>query len=101
MAGITRKSGLRNIRGGSYHSFGMHASLNRGEYRGFPRNPELQLRWFLDAAGIVRQRRVAGARRPGGQLRRVGHLDRGRGAPRGREPRQLPARLDEARGLVA
>jgi hypothetical protein len=62
MAGIA-ESGLRNIRGDSYHGFfGMHESLNAGDYRGFPRNPELQLRWFLDTAGLVRQRRVAEGR---------------------------------------
>jgi hypothetical protein len=32
---------------------------NRGSYRGYPRNPELQLRWFTDHAVLVRQRRVA------------------------------------------
>lgn len=62
MAGLA-ESGLRNLRGGSYHGFfGMHESLNTGAYRGFPRNPELQLRWFLDTAALVRQRRVADGR---------------------------------------
>ena len=59
MAAIT-ESGLRNLKGDTYHGFfGMHDSLNSGEYRGFPRNPDLQVRWFLDSAGLVRQRRVA------------------------------------------
>ena len=59
MAGIA-ESGLRNLRGTSYHGyFGMHSSLNAGEYRGFPRKPALQLDWFLDTATLVRQRRVA------------------------------------------
>jgi hypothetical protein len=54
------ESGLRNLRGESYHGFfGMHDSLNSGEYRGFPRNPELQVKWFIDTASLVRQRRVA------------------------------------------
>lgn len=62
MAGIA-ESGLRNLRGESYHGFfGMDESLNAGDYRGFPRNPDLQLRWFLDTAGLVRQRRVAEGR---------------------------------------
>ena len=62
MAGIA-ESGLRNLRGSSYAGFfGMHRSLNRGDYRGFPRNPQLQLDWFLDTAGLVRQRRVAEGR---------------------------------------
>ena len=59
MAGLA-ESGLRNLRGHSYHGFfGMHRTLNGGEYRGFPRNPTLQLDWFLDTAALVRQRRVA------------------------------------------
>jgi hypothetical protein len=62
MAAIA-ESGLRNLRGSSYAGFfGMSLSLNAGEYRGFPRNPDLQLRWFLDTAGLVRQRRVAEGR---------------------------------------
>jgi hypothetical protein len=59
MAGLA-ESGLRNLRGSSYHGFfGMHTSLNAGDYRGFPRRPSLQLDWFLDTAALVRQRRVA------------------------------------------
>ena len=62
MAGLA-ESGLRNLRGRSYAGFfGMHRSLNEGEYRGFRRNPQLQLDWFLDSAGLVRQRRVAEGR---------------------------------------
>lgn len=59
MAAIA-ESGLRNLSGPSYSGFfSMHRSLNTGAYRGFRRNPELQLRWFLDTAALVRQRRVA------------------------------------------
>ena len=61
MAGLA-ESGLRNLRtrGGSHYGFfGMHRSLNTGVYRGFPRDPELQLRWFTDTAILVRQRAVA------------------------------------------
>ena len=62
MAAIA-ESGLRNLRGESYYGFfGMHESLNSGEYRGFPRKPELQVKWFLDQATSVRQRRVAEVR---------------------------------------
>lgn len=32
---------------------------NAGDYRGYPRNPELQLRWFADHAVLVRQRKIA------------------------------------------
>jgi hypothetical protein len=59
MAGLA-ESGLTNLKGASYAGFfGMSTTLNRGEYRGFPRNPDLQVRWFLDTAGLTRQRRVA------------------------------------------
>jgi hypothetical protein len=62
MAGLA-ESGLQNLRGKSYHGFfGMHSSLNTGDYRGFPKNPVLQLDWFLDTAALVRQRRVAEGR---------------------------------------
>jgi hypothetical protein len=61
MAGLA-ESGLRNLRhpGGSFFGFfGMHRSLNAGTYRGFPRDPDLQLRWFTDTAVAVRQREIA------------------------------------------
>jgi hypothetical protein len=62
MAAIV-ESGLRNLSGDSYAGFfGMHESLNSGDYRGFPHNPDLQLRWFTDTARLVRQRRVAQGR---------------------------------------
>jgi hypothetical protein len=56
------ESGLRNLnkRGNPFAGFfSMHRSLNKGPYRGFAKNPELQLRWFLDTAVIVRQREIA------------------------------------------
>ncbi len=61
MAGLA-ESGLRNLntRGNPFAGFfSMHRSLNKGVYRGFPRDPELQLLWFLDTAVIVRQREIA------------------------------------------
>ncbi|HKP22074.1 MAG TPA: hypothetical protein VJT68_11180 [Thermoleophilaceae bacterium] len=62
MAGLT-ESGLQNLRGRSFAGyFGMSRALNTGEYRGFPRNPDLQMRWFTDTAMLVRQRRVAEGR---------------------------------------
>jgi hypothetical protein len=56
------ESGLRNLnkrRNPFAGFFSMHRSLNKGPYRGFPKNPDLQLRWFLDTAVIVRQREIA------------------------------------------
>ena len=76
----------------------MHRSLNKGDYRGFPRNPELQLLWFLDTAVIVRQREIAeGAEDYGTAVGRLRALDRRRGAPGAREPRRLPALLRRRR----
>jgi len=60
MAGLA-ESGLRNLnkRGNPFAGFfSMHNALNTGDYRGFKRNPDLQLRWFLDTAVIVRQREI-------------------------------------------
>ncbi|HYN90610.1 MAG TPA: hypothetical protein VER75_01720 [Thermoleophilaceae bacterium] len=102
MAGIA-ESGLRNLRGGSYHGFfGMHESLNTGDYRGFPRQPDLQLHWFLDTAGAVRQRRVAEGRPdPAADKSAFGIwiADVERPAPENRSGYQR--HLDEARRLVA
>jgi hypothetical protein len=61
MAGLA-ESGLRNLRhpGGAFFGFfGMHRSLNTGSYRGFPKDPELQLRWFADTAIAARQSEIA------------------------------------------
>lgn len=102
MAAIA-ESGLRNLRGETYHGFfGMHDSLNTGDYRGFPHNPELQLRWFLDTAGLVRQRRVAEGRDdPAKDPSAYGSwiADVERPAPENRSGYQL--HLREARELIA
>ena len=102
MAGIA-ESGLRNIRGTTHHGFfGMHESLNRGEYRGFPGNPELQLKWFIDTAQLVRQRLLASGRPdPAADPRSYGEwiADIERPAPENRDGYQ--PHLAEARRLVA
>jgi hypothetical protein len=102
MAAIA-ESGLRNIRGTSYHGFfGMHESLSIGEYRGFPSNPELQLEWFLDTAMLVRQRLLARGRPdPAASSSSFGEwiADVERPAPQNRSAYQ--PHLAEARGLVA
>jgi hypothetical protein len=102
MAAIA-ESGLRNLRGSSYHGFfGMHESLNSGDYRGFPRRPDLQVRWFLDTASTVRQRRVAeGSPDPAGDEDAfwIWIADIERPSPENRSGYQR--HLDEARRLVA
>jgi hypothetical protein len=102
MAAIA-ESGLTNLRGETYSGFfGMHESLNEGDYRGFPRSPDLQLRWFLDTAGLVRQRRVAqGSPDPARDPAAYGIwiADVERPAPENRSGYQQ--HLDEARRLIA
>ena len=89
MAAIA-ESGLRNLEGDSYQGFfGMHESLNAGDYRGFPRNPDLQVKWFLDTAGLVRQRRVAEGRATPRRTRRP--TAAGSPTSSGRRPRTAPA----------
>jgi hypothetical protein len=101
MAAIAESS-LRNLKGESYQGFfGMHESLNAGEYRGFPRNPDLQVRWFLDTAALVRQRRVAEgradpARDPASYGTWIADVERP--APENRSGYQ--PHLDEARALI-
>jgi hypothetical protein len=61
MAGLA-ESGLRNLhqKGNPFAGFfSMHRSLDKAPYKGFRKNPDLQLRWFLDTAVIVRQRKLA------------------------------------------
>lgn len=97
------ESGLRNLKGESFQGFfGMHESLGAGEYRGFPRNPDLQVRWFLDTATLVRQRRVAEGRTdPAKDPASYGAwiADVERPAPENRSGYQ--PHLDEARALIA
>ena len=102
MAAIA-ESGIRNLSGPSYAGFfGMHESLNSGDYRGFRRNPTLQLRWFLDTAALVRQRRVAvGRTDPAADPSSFGSwiADVERPAPQYRSRYQ--PHLGEARELIA
>jgi hypothetical protein len=102
MAAIA-ESGLRNLRGDSYHGFfGMHESLNSGDYSGFPRRPELQVKWFIDTASSVRRRRVAETRPdPAADPDSFGEwiADVERPAPENRSGYQ--PHLEEARRLVA
>ena len=57
------ESGLRNLGLGESDTAGyfqMRVSIwNQGSYAGFPENPDLQIKWFLDQATAVRTARVA------------------------------------------
>jgi hypothetical protein len=61
MAGLL-ESGLKNINfgDGTTGFFGMRLAIwNQGAYAGYPDNPELQVRWFLDQAIAVKEQRIA------------------------------------------
>jgi hypothetical protein len=57
------ESGLRNLQFGDGDSVGyfqMRVSIwNSGPYAGFPTNPQLQLKWFVDQALLARAARLA------------------------------------------
>src|SRR3954451_3859754 len=57
------ESGLKNLNFGDRDSVGffqMRVGIwNQGAYAGFPDNPELQVKWFLDQAEAVKQQRIA------------------------------------------
>ena len=85
--------GLHNLGGTSFAGFfGMSRALNTGDYRGFRRYPDLQLRWFADTAILVRQRRVAEGRPdPAADAVHLRQLDRRRRAAGQAVPDPLPA----------
>ncbi len=60
------ESGVANVQAGDSDSAGyfqMRASLwNAGPYAGYPQRPDLQLQWFVDQAGHVRQARISAGR---------------------------------------
>jgi hypothetical protein len=102
MAALT-ESGLQNLRGSSFSGyFGMSLALNRGDYRGFPRNPDLQVRWFTDTAMLVRQRRVAEGRPdPADDPTAYGSWIADVERPARQYRSRYQTHLDEARGLIA
>jgi cell wall-associated NlpC family hydrolase len=57
------ESGLTNIQGGDRDSVGffqMRLGIwNKGKYAGYPDNPDLQLKWFIDTAVAVKEQRLA------------------------------------------
>ena len=90
------ESGVRNLSFGDADSVGffqMRVSIwNRGAYAGYPQNPGLQIKWFIDQAVALKNKRIAqGYENFGKRPRHLGDLDRRRRAPRGAVPRPLPA----------
>jgi hypothetical protein len=99
-------SGLTNLQAGDSDAVGYFqmrlATWNTGEYEGYPDDPGLQLRWFVDQAAQVRQTRLAAGRPdPLSDDGRWGEwiADVERPAEQFRGRYQL--RLDEARGLLS
>jgi hypothetical protein len=62
MAALT-ESGLHNLSGGDRDSVGffqMRVGIwNQGAYAGYPQNPDLQLKWFIDQALAIKAQRLA------------------------------------------
>jgi hypothetical protein len=102
MAALT-ESGLQNMHGSGFSGyFGMSRALNRGDYRGFPRNPDLQVRWFTDTAMLVRQRRVAEGRPdPADDPAAYGNWIADVERPARQYRSRYQTHLEEARGLIA
>ena len=59
-------SGLANLQAGDSDAVGyfqMRLSIwNSGKYAGYPDDPSLQVKWFIDQAAAVRQTRLAAGR---------------------------------------
>ncbi len=88
-------SGLANLNTDDSDSAGYFqirkAIWDKGEYAGFPDQPELQIKWFLDQARAVRQQRLASGLPDRRRTRRGSGVDRRCGAARRGVPRALPA----------
>ena len=98
-------SGLKNLPFGDADAVGyfqMRESIwNQGQYAGFPDNPELQIKWFIDQASAVRTARIAAYDADFGKNpTHWGGVDRGRRAACGAVPRAIQLRLAEAGQLV-
>jgi hypothetical protein len=80
----------------------MSRALNAGDYRGFRRYPDLQLRWFADTASLVRQRRVAEGRPdPAADESTYGSWIADVERPARQYRTRYQPRLEEARSLIA
>jgi cell wall-associated NlpC family hydrolase len=98
-------SGLSNLRGGDSDAVGffqMRLSVwNTGPYAGFRKRPALQLKWFLDTASQVRERRlVHGERDPAADPKRYGRWAADVIQPAQEYRGRFQFRLGEARTLL-
>src|SRR5205085_9151203 len=98
MAALT-ESGLVNNPGGDRDSVGFFqmrtAYWNKGAYAGYPENPNLQVKWFIDQALQVKNGRGPGSD-PGGWGNWIADIERPAEEYRGR----YQTHLEEARKLL-
>ena len=104
--GALVESNLHNLNYGDADAVGyfqMRAGIwNRGPYAGFPEDPELQLRWFVDQALEVKERRVAaGNAQFGSDPARYGEWVADVLRPPEQYRYRYQQRLDDARTLMA
>jgi hypothetical protein len=104
MAGLV-ESGLRNLNYGDADSVGffqMRVGIwNQGEYAGYPDDPQLQMKWFLDQAVALKEKRIAQGftdfgSDPAAYGEWIADVERPAEQYRGR----YQLRLDEARQLI-
>jgi hypothetical protein len=104
--GALVESELQNLPPGDQDSAGffqMRVSIwDKGDYAGFPTNPELQAKWFVDQAVAVNQRRIAAGQVPyGDDSTQWGEWDADVLRPPAQYRGRYQLRLDEARRLTA
>lgn len=99
------ESGLRNLNYGDADSVGffqMRVSIwDQGEYAGYQKSAELQLKWFLDQASALKEKRMSEGmggfgKDPGAFGNWIADVERPAAQYRGR----YQLRLDEARKLI-
>jgi hypothetical protein len=100
------ESGVKNLNFGDADSVGffqMRVGIwDQGEYRGFPKHPELQAKWFIDQALAVKKQAIARGdadfgKDPSKWGEWIADIERPAEQYRGR----YQLRLKEARGLLS
>lgn len=99
------ESGLANLNYGDADSVGyfqMRTSIwNKGDYAGYPKNAELQLKWFIDTSSKVRLSWIAAAKGdPIADETRWGEWIADTERPAAQYRGRYQPRLAEARGLI-
>jgi hypothetical protein len=98
------ESGVQNLKSGDADSVGffqMRVGIwNRGPYSGFPEDPKLQVKWFIDNALNVRKQRIAAGKPiddPGSYGEWIADVER----PAAQYRYRYQLRLSEARKLLS